>query len=461
MRTTPRLEFVVKPLCRIPKYALNSNSYLLKFQNKLLYSTSSSTSILSKYLTETIKTTGPLSLAAYMRQCLTNPEAGYYINKDPFGKQGDFITSPEISQMFGELVGIWFLSQSMLNHSKRIRLVELGPGRGTLMDDILRTSQSFGAFHKSIEQVCLVEASPTLRIEQAKLLGDDNYNMAEPDAQESFQVMSKYNIPVRWMENIKEIQNDPDVSTYVIAHEFFDALPIHQFEKTDKGWRELLVDCNQEEGEENKNNTPSSLGVKKIDNNQLEKGFHLTLNPSATPSSQVIPKTHERYDKLMTNSRVEICPEAWEISAEIGRLINENEGSAALIIDYGPADTIPINTLRGIRNHKIVSPFEKPGTADLSADVDFQALAIASKIKYPNIDVHGPVTQGDWLHTMGIGARATVLATNAKTAEARKRVADSYKRLVDQGINGMGKLYKVMALTSSSTSKPVGFGGDL
>lgn len=415
---------------------------------------SSKSATLSKYLAETIKATGPISLAAFMRQCLTNPEAGYYINKDPFGKEGDFITSPEISQMFGELIGVWFLTQLMLNQSvKKIRLVELGPGRGTLMDDMLRTSMTFADFHKNISEVIMVEASPTLRNVQSQLLCGSECKQG-PDGRWTAS-SSKYDVLFTWVDSPKDINDDSTVSTFVVVHEFFDALPIHQLEKTEKGWRELLVDFSAD-----KPNTPLSLPNQTVINASPDTPkFHLTLSPSATPASEIISQTHERYDKLNVGSRVEICPEAWEVSSQIGRLVSSASGSA-LIIDYGAADTIPINTLRGVKNHKIVSPFEEPGTADLSADVDFQAIGIASKTHY-NVEVHGPVEQGDWLHAMGIGARASMLANNQTTEEGKKRIAMQYKRLVDKGIGGMGKLYKVMAITASGCAKPAGFGGEL
>jgi NADH dehydrogenase [ubiquinone] 1 alpha subcomplex assembly factor 7 len=404
---------------------------------------------LAKVLAEAIDTTGPISLASYMRQCLTNPTGGYYINRDPFGQSGDFITSPEISQMFGELIGIWVLTQWLAQGTpERFRVVELGPGRGTLMDDLLRAGRSFKDFTSSMDSIYMIEASPTLRTMQQRLLcGDDNKSM------------TKWNTPIFWVDLIKEIPKER-IPTFIIAHEFFDALPIYQFEHTDSGWRELVIDYSKP-----KSNVllPGQTVIKSTSSSSSSsednKKFHLTRSPHSSAMSKIVPHTHERYSKLPVGSSVEICPEAWEISDEIGQIIGSS-GGAALIIDYGPANTIPINSLRGIKQHKIVSPFEAPGEVDLSVDVDFQALKIAAT-KSNNVQVHGPIEQGDWLHAMGIGARATSLANNQQSSEGKKRIESAYNRLVEKSGGAMGKVYKVMSILPEEVQIPVGFGGKL
>ncbi|KAK7204401.1 S-adenosyl-L-methionine-dependent methyltransferase [Myxozyma melibiosi] len=414
---------------------------------------------LGEILASAIKTTGPISLAAYMRQCLTNPESGYYINKDPFGAGGDFITSPEISQMFGELVGIWVLTQWMaVSKPDESRLIELGPGRGTLMADMLKAFQSFGYFNHTVKEICLVEASPTLREMQHKLLCGE-----EPleETEYGHKSRTKYGQLISWYMDLKTVPKD-DCAPFIIAHEFFDALPIHQFEHTQHGWRELLVDYSVPKVE-----TPLSLPNQTTSIGPEVAKFHLTVPAYATASSRVIPSSSERYKKLPIHSKIEVSPESWDVALEIAKRIQETDelgrvvnAGSALIVDYGPADTIPVDSLRAIKQHHIVSPFEEPGAADLSADVDFVALKEVAR-KEAGVDVHGPVEQGDWLHTLGIGARATVLANKQTTQEGKDRIAKAYNRLVERSGGAMGKVYKVMAFTPKGSPVPVGFGGEV
>ncbi|KAK9365826.1 S-adenosyl-L-methionine-dependent methyltransferase [Lipomyces kononenkoae] len=402
----------------------------------------------------TDQTTGPISVAAYMRQCLTNPESGYYINKDPFGTEGDFITSPEISQMFGELVGVWVITQWMAQgRPPNIRLIELGPGRGTLMRDMLKAFQSFPPFKNTIVDICLVEASPTLRMSQQRMLCD----AAATETEEFMSSTSRYGIPVKWYGNLKEVPRD--VTSFTIAHEFFDALPIHQFEHTQNGWREVMVDYSVPQEK-----TPLSLPGQTRSFDETPK-FHLTVLPYSTPSSKIGPESSPRYKNLSVNSKIEISPESWDVAKELALRISEQKTpqaptgtGSALVIDYGPAETIPVNTLRGIKGHHFVSPFEEPGTADLSADVDFTSLKLVAE-EEGHVAVHGAVEQGDWLHALGIGARATMLAHQQTTPEGKDRIAKEYHRLVERSGGAMGKIYKVMAFTPRGTQTPVGFGG--
>ncbi|KAK9464723.1 S-adenosyl-L-methionine-dependent methyltransferase [Lipomyces arxii] len=413
---------------------------------------------LGEVLASAIRATGPISLAAYMRQCLTNPEAGYYINKDPFGAGGDFITSPEISQMFGELIGIWFITQWLaLDKPEKVMLVELGPGRGTLMADMLRTFQSFEPFMHSVAGVCMVEASPTLRDMQHKLLCSEDIEKTET----GYKSVTRAGIPIQWFENLKDVPRAFQLTPFFVAHEFFDALPVHQFEHTQDGWRELLVDYSIP-----KVNTTISLPSQTSSLNETPK-FHLTVPTHATPGSQIMPNSSPRYSKLPVKSKIEISPVSWEFALDIANRICERDQQgkqigvgAALIIDYGPADTIPVDSLRAIKKHHIVSPFDEPGSADLSVDVDFTALKHVAE-KDARIDVHGPVEQGDWLHALGIGARATVLANSQKDDIAKNRVAQAYHRLVERSGGAMGKIYKVMAFTPPQSPTPVGFGGSV
>jgi NADH dehydrogenase [ubiquinone] 1 alpha subcomplex assembly factor 7 len=234
----------------------------------------------------------------------------------------------------------------------------------------------------------------------------------------------------------------------VIAHEFFDALPIHilevgcrllsrlTYKKTAAGWRELLVDINEE-----RKGSPNQLPL-----------FKLVRANTETMMSKALPSISPRYESLREGSRVELSTDALSVMSEISQKIHTR--GAMLIIDYGTS-TIPVDTLRGIKHHKVLSPFMDPGNVDISADVDFTGLKEAAEQK--GAHVWGPVYQGDWLHSLGIGARASMLAQNSSDP---KSIEVAYNRLVGSAPGGMGKSYKVMAVTASD-SAPVGFGGSV
>ncbi|KAL4975830.1 S-adenosyl-L-methionine-dependent methyltransferase [Aspergillus desertorum] len=460
---------------------------------------------LARTLANVIKTTGPVPIAAFMRQVLTSPEGGYYTTKpggggEVFGKKGDFVTSPEISQVFGELVGIWTIAEWMAQGAKRsgVQLMEIGPGKGTLMDDMLRTFRNFKSFTSSLEAIYLVEASPTLREIQKQLLCGDAV-MEETDI--GHRSVSKYfNVPVIWVEDIRLLPHEEDKTPFIFAHEFFDALPIHAFESVPPApeneqqeleitaptgrtklppspkaaktpqWRELMVTLNPKAVDENIKDEPE---------------FKLTLAKASTPSSLVIPEISERYRalKFKPGSTIEVSPESRIYASDIARRIGGSSqpprtaarrnapapsaiakripSGAALIMDYGTMSTIPINSLRGIQNHKIVPALSSPGLVDVSADVDFTSLAEAALEASEGVEVHGPVEQGHFLQAMGIAERMQQLLSTVKDEEKRKVLETGWQRLVERGGGGMGKLYKVMTIIpeNGGRRRPVGFGG--
>ncbi|KAL9055105.1 MAG: hypothetical protein Q9162_003775 [Coniocarpon cinnabarinum] len=471
-----------------------------------------------------------------MRQCLTSDLGGYYTrhstaSTDQFGKSGDFVTSPEISQIFGELIGIWIVAEWMAQGRKStgLQLVELGPGRGTLLSDVLRTIRNFQPMAKSIETIYMIESSPNLREKQHAILCGDS-PLHEHAIGHSSKSKLLPNANIIWTEDLNFIPKESDKSPFIIAHEFFDALPIHTFQaasvpreepkqtiETPTGpianpsasnsssntpqneWRELLVTPVAPP-------SPFSAPTKpKIESNAE---FELSVSKQPTNMSRLLPGLSPRYKALLsqTGSTIEISESARIIASQIANMVGnapqtpsatptsrpaqpskqlkKEPSGAALIIDYGPASNIPVSTLRGIRNHQLVSPFESPGLVDLSADVDFGALVEAALDADDGVEVHGPVDQGYWLETMGGGERAEALVSKVEggvdaasadqregkvgitggddAATVKERIQTGWKRLVDRGPNGMGKLYRALAIVPARGGKrPVGFGGDV
>ncbi|KAI8370664.1 S-adenosyl-L-methionine-dependent methyltransferase [Radiomyces spectabilis] len=333
-----------------------------------------------------------------MRQVLVNPLSGYYMHGDVFGRQGDFITSPEISQTFGELAGVWYLTEWMrLGKPAKTQFVEFGPGRGTLMSDILRALSRFPYFYETITDVHLIEASPGLRKMQRATLVEGSSDAdvtrlaGDKDTFPVETITRPDGVKVNWHDGIEVI---PDQWSFVMAHEFFDALPVHSFEKTEEGWREMLVD-------------------------------------------------------------IDDTDESWSVMEKMAQLVQRN-GGAGLIIDYGQ-DHIQGDTLRAIRKHRIVHPMSDPGSADLSVDVDFDMLKqVVAKTQ--GMAAFGPVTQSQFLQSLGIQLRLEMLLKNAKTPESRKNMIQGVQRLLDP--EQMGRIYKVLAFahtTESAQSPPVGF----
>ncbi|KAK0670633.1 putative S-adenosyl-L-methionine-dependent methyltransferase-domain-containing protein [Cercophora samala] len=476
---------------------------------------------LAKQLAAAIELTGPIPLASFMRMCLTSDIGGYYTgaiekDRDQFGLKGDFVTSPEISQVFGELIGVWFLTEWLAQgrQTKGVELIEVGPGRGTLMDDVLRvctamssridlianscqTIQSFPAMANSIDAIYMVEASPELRVAQKNLLCGEDAPMTESKV--GYHSVCKYNaLPIVWTETIKSIPIAAEKMPFIVAHEFFDALPIHAFElvsvpasksappsSTDNSspstktttptlqWREMLVSPTPPGSTHESLNTPATQSRE-----TPPPDFQLTRATSSTRHSLYLPESSARFRALKSTvgpgALLEVCPDASLYASDFAARIGgspqhpkSKPSGAALILDYGPGDgTIPTNSLRGIRKHRRVSPFAEPGLTDLSVDVDFAGIAESATRASEGVEVHGPIAQGDFLELMGIKQRAEVLAKRAsaqKGEEAGRGVEKAWKRLVDRGPGGMGKVYQALAILPENEGRrrPVGFGGDV
>ncbi|MEP3296922.1 MAG: SAM-dependent methyltransferase [Pseudoruegeria sp.] len=350
---------------------------------------------LKQILIERITSDGPISIAEYMTECLMHPTHGYYSTRDPFGQGGDFITAPEISQMFGELLGLC-LAQTWLDQGapNRFILTELGPGRGTLMADVLRATKGVPGFLDAAE-LHLVETSAHLRAEQTKILS-------------TFQP--------QWHDTLDNLPNGP---LFLLANEFFDALPIRQFERTQNGWSERRI------------------GIK---GDQLSFG--------RTPPQHVAALSH-RLEDTKPGDLVELCPAAGQISATLATRIAK-DGGAALLFDYGDWRSLG-DTLQALRDHAPEGVLVSPGAADLTAHVDFEALAnsIAPTGKHSRV-----TPQGIFLERLGITARAQALAGKMQ-GEALKMHIAAHRRLTHP--QEMGTLFKTMAIVPNEAALPPGY----
>ena len=309
---------------------------------------------LADLLAARIAATGPITLADYMADCLLHPQHGYYCTRDPFGVAGDFITAPEISQMFGELLGLC-LAQSWLDQGQPtpFTLAEPGPGRGTLMADILRATRAVPGFRAAL-RLHLVEASPTLRAIQAQTLSD--------------QALSAH-API-WCDTLADL---PDGPLFLVANEFFDALPIRQFQRSGPGWRERMVGLNG-----------GALG------------FGLGPETRVAALDPRLPDT-------APGQIVEYCPAAGPLIQQMVSRI-ATHGGLALIVDYGGWQSRG-DTFQALKSSAFADPFAQPGRADLTAHVDFAALTAAAAPLS-----HAFTTQGVLLQRLGIAARAARLA---------------------------------------------------
>jgi NADH dehydrogenase [ubiquinone] 1 alpha subcomplex assembly factor 7 len=359
--------------------------------------------------------------------------------------------------MFGEMLGVWLVAEWMGQNRPEsgVQLIELGPGRGTLMSDILHTLRSFAALNKAIESIYLIEASPALRETQRSLLCGEGVELEELPDETGYTAVSKYSdIPITWLNEFKSVPKSALATPFIIAHEFFDALPVHAFEATKHGWRELMVTMGT---------THSGLGTPKSRITGVPvPEFSLTRAPAATAHALLLPELSQRYKALKAKEGaiVEISPESMALVEDIAGRIGAVGRGAALIIDYGPLDTIPVNSLRGIRQHRTVSPFSSPGEVDISADVDFYGLAERALVASDNVEVHGPVEQGTFLLVMGMRERMQRLTKGMTEDEKKSKVEAGFNRLVERGGGAMGKVYKAMAIIPERGGRrPVGFGG--
>ena len=339
---------------------------------------------------------GPISVAEFMRIALTDPDAGYYVRRNPIS--GDFITAPEINQVFGELIGLFFV-QAWEDRGRppRFHLVELGPGRGTLMADLLRAARVRPQF-AGAAMIHLVEISPRLREIQQQALAAVNPS---------------------WDRELGEVA--PDAPMFILANEFFDALPVRQFIRSGGTWQERKIGLD---------------------------GEAFKFCADAFPDPERLVPRHLR--EAAEGSIFEFSQDARDLSEQIANRVIET-GGVALIIDYGHIRAGFADTFQAVKAHSFTDPLVSPGDADLTCHVDFSALRSAAIAR--GADVFGPITQREFLTTLGIRQRAEML----------KRSAGDYAAMIDSGVERlvselqMGKLFKVIGLSSPTSPALPGF----
>jgi SAM-dependent MidA family methyltransferase len=349
-----------------------------------------------------IAAAGPMPVSEFMALCLADPQHGYYVTRQPFGAEGDFVTAPEISQIFGELIGLWMIAVwQQMGAPENIRVIELGPGRGTLMKDAMRAAAVAPAF-RTAAVLDFVEVSPLLRRQQ------------ELATQE-------IGIPAFWHGAFDEV---PAGAAIVIANEFFDALPISQAVKVEGQWHLRTV--------------------------RMTEGA-LAFGISDQPIAHFEPTLPELVRQASDGNIFEWRADT--VALELGRRIMREPG-AALVIDYGHVESATGDTFQAVGGHVYADPLTSPGAVDLTAHVDFEALAHA--MESMGAKPFGPISQGELLHRLGIDSRAAALkarAPRAKTFEIDTAVA----RLTGHGRTGMGRLFKAAAYAHPKIGTPPGF----
>jgi SAM-dependent MidA family methyltransferase len=360
---------------------------------------------LQSELKRLIQSSGPMPVWRYMEMCLTHPKYGYYVARDPLGREGDFITAPEVSQMFGELLGLWAASVwKAIGSPPILRLIELGPGRGTMMTDALRALRVLPPLYQALS-IHLVEINPVLREKQkATLSGVRN---------------------IAWHDSIDDVPDGPAV---ILANEYFDVLPIHQVVRRETGWHERTV--------------------------ELDDSGRLVFGAASEP----MPRFEVLLPPLVRAAPIGAVFE-WRPDTEIMKLASRvrDQDGAALIIDYGHMRSDAGDTLQAIARHSFADPLKNPGQADVTAHVDFQALVRAAEDL--GAQVHGPVSQGEFLKRLGIETRAIGLMTKA-SPEVSEDISSALKRLIGGGRGGMGSMFKVLAVSEPHLKDVVGFSDD-
>jgi SAM-dependent MidA family methyltransferase len=333
---------------------------------------------------------GPMPVGQFMQLCLTHPDYGYYMTRDPLGTLGDFTTSPEISQVFGELIGVWAASVwRQMGEPENVRLVELGPGRGSMMLDVLRAGHIIPAFRRAVV-IHMIEVSPALETRQR-------------------QALTGLEMHVEWHRSLEEVPEGP---TIILANEFFDSLPVQQAIMCADGWHERVV---------------------KIGNDRRFAFGH---------ARDPIPLFEQMLPPAVRDAQIGDIFEwrADQIGLELGRRVARAPG-AALVIDYGHIASALGDTLQAVHAHEFADPLAALGEADLTAHLDFQALAQAADSM--GARVYGPIEQAEFLRRLGIDSRSEALKIAAP--HKAEEIDAACERLTNEEATGMGRLFKAIA----------------
>lgn len=364
---------------------------------------------LAAKLARRIALAGPLSMAEFMQAALTDKEHGYYLRQTPFGREGDFTTAPEISQLFGELISIWvILSWQALGEPASFTLAEGGPGRGTLSDDILRALAKLAPACFAAAELCLMEISPALRQAQAAKL-------------------KHHQKPIYWAENIAAFEPDGGAATkpiIFIANELLDALPVHQFQKTAEGWREKQISAD------------------------AESQLYFTLGrPQPLPAFLAEAEFAALCAAAKLGAIAETSPARRAFTAALSRRIKAGAG-AALLIDYGSLSHRLGDTIQAVAKHNFAPLLVNIGQSDISSHVNFAALAAAARAEGC---AAAALTQGEFLQKLGLELRAERLSAGKPQAE-KEQILTAAKRLAAP--EEMGDLFKTLCITDGGTKMP-------
>lgn len=360
-------------------------------------------SSLKESISRHIRAHGSMSLAQYMSEALMHPTHGYYTNEQVFGAKGDFITAPEVSQIFGELIGLWAADLwQRAGAPSPFQFVEMGPGRGTLMADALRATRVAPGFHAAMH-LSFIEAAPQLRLRQAEALAPTG-------------------MAPSWYDGLGDVPDEGPA--LILANEFFDALPIRQYVFEDGKWMERRVTLDSQDA------------------------LAYTHAPGH-PAESCLPADPPREGDIL-----ETCMSGISVMRVIAeRLLST--GGAALIIDYGYVTPAYGDTFQALLRHRYADPLAEPGLADLTAHVNFAHLARVARDL--GLGVHGPVDQGAFLANLGIETRTRQLLAAATSERQRESIAEGSRRLADA--RQMGTLFKAMAVTAPGWPLPAGFEG--
>ena len=361
---------------------------------------------LEEILKKRILNFGPISISDFILEANLNSKFGYYNNHLPFGKKNDYVTSPEVSQMFGELIALWTIDYwKKIGEPEKFNIIELGPGSGILMTDFLRVIKLYPKFIKKCNQIYLFEISPFLKKIQKKTL---------------LKIENKILQKIKWIKNLNDIPETPFV---LIANEFFDALPIKQIQLTKIGWRERMLNYNK------------------------KKSFFISYSNNPTILEKFLPKK-KKCKKI--GSIYEIPFNMLSFLENLFNKIKKTK-STCLIVDYVKNKKFQ-SSLKSIKNQKIISPLKEIGNSDISTHVDFDLIKEISK-KF-NLNNYGPITQRKFLINLGILFRAEILIKNANSGQ-KKKIQNSLDFLINK--KKMGEIFNVISISNKKINNLVGF----